>query len=258
MLIQQFRDAVYHAFSKRPDATMDLVDALTVARHVASPVALSTETPFRRRFSSVYDVLREKVLDAQGLHPLLYQAQPDDADQVAGFRVYALDTTPNERPTAATLPDRGLLKDQSDEPARIGFKFSWLARLVQRGTSWVAPWDVQRVPTTQTENQVARQQVAALAQTETAPTVIVADSRYASHIFLGIFATWHHVFALVRLRNHQVLYERPVSKEPGAKGAPRKHGARFKLATLVRPPDRADSGKSRGKRSNCKHGWAYI
>ena len=238
MLIQQFRDAVYHKFAKRPDATMDLIDALTVARHVDSPVALSIETPFRRRFSSVYDVLREKVLDSQVLHQLLHQAQPDDAERVAGFRVYALDTTPNERPTAETLPDRGLLKDRSDEPARIGFKFSWLGRLIQRGTSWIAPWDVQRVATTQTENQLARQQVAALAQTETEPTVIVADSRSASHVFLGIFATLRHLVALVRLRNNQVLYERPVPKEPGAKGAPRKHGVRFKLAAPARPPDR--------------------
>ena len=128
------------------------------------------------------------------MHQLLHEAQPPDAEQIAGFRVYALDTTPNERPTAETLPERGLLKDQADEPTRIGFKFSWLARLVQRGTSWIAPWDVQRVPTNQTENQIARQQVAALAQVETAPTVIVADSRYASHIFLGIFAALRRVW----------------------------------------------------------------
>lgn len=238
MLIQQFRDAVYHKFAKRPDATLDLIDALTIARHVDSPVALSMETPFRRRFSSVYDVLREKVLDVEVLHPLLHQAQPDEAECVAGFRVYALDTTPNERPTAETLPDRGLLKEQNDEPARIGFKFSWLARLIQRDTSWIAPWDVQRVSTTQTENQVARQQVAALAQIGAEPAVIVADSRYASHGFLSIFATVRHLFALVRLRNNQVLYERPVPKESGTRGAPRKHGARFKLAAPGRPPDR--------------------
>jgi len=239
MLIQQFRDAVYHKFSQRPDATMDLLDALTIARHVESPVALSTESPFRRHFSSVYDVLAQKPFEPQPLHQLLHDAQPSDAECVAGFRVYAVDTTPNERPAAETLPDRGLLKDQVDEPARIGFKFSWLARLVQRGTSWIAPWDVCRVPTNQTENQSARQQVAALAQIEKTPTVIVADSRYASHIFLGLFATVRQLFALVRLRNNQVLYERPVPKQPGARGAARKHGPRLKLAAPTRPPDRS-------------------
>lgn len=247
MLIQQFRDAVYHKFSKRPDATMDLLDALTVARHVESPVALSTELPFRRRFSSVYDVLEQEILESQVMHPLLYEAQPSDAEQVAGFRVYALDTTPNERPAAETLPERGLLKDQVDEPTRVGFKFSWLARLIQCGTSWIAPWDVRRVPTTQTENQIARQQVESLARIEKAPTVIVADSRYASHIFLGIFATLRQFFALVRLRNNQVLYECPLPKEPGTKGAPRKHGARFKLAAPPRSPDRMASWQVAGQ-----------
>jgi hypothetical protein len=34
-----------------------LIDALTVAGHVSSPVALSEEAPFRRKFSMVYDTL---------------------------------------------------------------------------------------------------------------------------------------------------------------------------------------------------------
>ncbi len=238
MLIQQFRDAVYHTFTQRADATMDLLDALTVAHHVESPVALSEELLFRRRFSSVYDVLEQADSEPQWLHHLCHEAQPPDAECVAGFRVYAVDTTPNERPAAETLADRGLLKDQVHEPTRLGFKFSWLARLIQCGTSWIAPWDVRRVPTHQTENQSARDQVAALAQIEKTPTVVVADSRYASHIFLGIFATVHHLFALVRLRNNQVLYERPVPKVPGTRGPARKHGARFKLAAPPRSPDR--------------------
>ena len=50
-LIQQFRNAVYQNLLKRPDAVLDLIDALTVAGHVESPVALSEEAPFRRKFS---------------------------------------------------------------------------------------------------------------------------------------------------------------------------------------------------------------
>ena len=50
-LIQQFRDAVYQSLQKRPDAILDLIDALTVAGHVESPVALSEEPLFRRKFS---------------------------------------------------------------------------------------------------------------------------------------------------------------------------------------------------------------
>jgi hypothetical protein len=34
---------------------MDLIDVLTVASHVESPVALREETPFRRKVSMIYD-----------------------------------------------------------------------------------------------------------------------------------------------------------------------------------------------------------
>ena len=72
-LFQQFRQLVYQILPKRADATLDLIDALTVAGHVDSPVALSEEVPFRRKFSSVYDVLSEGEIDNEELHPILYE-----------------------------------------------------------------------------------------------------------------------------------------------------------------------------------------
>jgi len=74
---QQFRQALYQILPKRADATLDLIDALTVAGHVASPVALSEEVPFRRKFSSVYDVLGEGELNSADLQTLLSEHQPD-------------------------------------------------------------------------------------------------------------------------------------------------------------------------------------
>ena len=99
-LIQQFRDAVYQSLHKRPDAILDLIDALTVAGHVASPVALSEEPLFQRKFSMVYDALRHAVIDFDHLMQTLLDYQPANSDTIAGFEVYGLDTTPNERPEA--------------------------------------------------------------------------------------------------------------------------------------------------------------
>jgi hypothetical protein len=48
ILIQQFRNAVYQSVLKRADGFFNLLDALTVAGHVNSPVALSEEAPFGR------------------------------------------------------------------------------------------------------------------------------------------------------------------------------------------------------------------
>jgi hypothetical protein len=104
--IQQFRDAVYQNLHKRSDAVMDLIDALTVAGHVESPVALSEETPFRRKFSMVYDTLHNAELDLDRLPETLLAFQPGDSETIAGYEVYGLDATPNERPEAETLPER--------------------------------------------------------------------------------------------------------------------------------------------------------
>jgi hypothetical protein len=44
--ISQFRKAVYQSLSRRADILFDLIDALTVAGQVSSPVALSEQKPF--------------------------------------------------------------------------------------------------------------------------------------------------------------------------------------------------------------------
>ena len=209
MLIQQFRKAVYQSMRKRADANLDLVDALTVAGHVNSPVALSEETPFRRKFSSIFDTLLHGEIDFDLLLPALMEYQPGDSEQIAGYEIHALDCTPNERDEAETLEDRGSLKTEKDEPVRYGHKYSWLVRLMHWGTSWVAPEDVRRVETSLTDSQVASVQVRELDQRNSKPKVVVADSLYANSIFLAIFLELKNVVALVRMRCNQVLYGPP-------------------------------------------------
>lgn len=208
---------------------------------VMSPVALSEEAPFRRKFSAIYDVLSAGQLEAAVLQPLLYEHLPAECDTIAGYEVYGVDTTPDERPEAETLAERGLLKAQKNEPARVGQKFSWLARLVKRGTSWVAPWGVRRVKTESTDNLTAVDQVKALDQQSSRPKVVVADSLYANQVFLAVFLLVTSVVALVRLRQNLTLYEKPLPKPPGSKGAPRKHGPTFKMRQPRRALDRTEA-----------------
>lgn len=51
---------------------LDLIDVLTVAGHVESPVTLSEEAPFRRKFSSVYDVLTAGEIAQEQLAQVLH------------------------------------------------------------------------------------------------------------------------------------------------------------------------------------------
>jgi hypothetical protein len=226
---------------KRADAIFDLIDALTVAGHVDSPVALSEEAPFRRKFSSIFDTLRQGEFDFDLLLQVLHEYQPPNSEELAGCEVYALDCTPNERPEAETLEDRGSLKAQKDEPVRYGHKYSWLGRLVHWGTSWVAPVDIRRVDSSLSDSQVGALQVEELDVRNPKQKAVVADSLYGNNIFLAVFLVVKHAFALVRLRCNQVFYERPKPHLKGTRGAPAKHGAKFKLSKPSRAPDRTET-----------------
>lgn len=234
--IIEFREAVYQKVIWRPAAVLDLIDALTVNGHVDSPVALSESPLFRRKFSSVYDALVRGQLDV-GLKDLLSNGQDTNWEKIAGYEIHAIDATPNERMAAETLPDRGALKAQQKDPLRYGHKYSWLVRLVQSSTSWVAPEDVERISTDTTDTKLAAQQIQALALRNKQPKVVTADSRYRDKHFLSAFAGLENTYALVRLQNNQKLSQEPDPKPEGSRGAPRKHGADFQLTAIEREPD---------------------
>ena len=238
---ERFRREVYQSFEQRADAGLDLVDALTSAPTVGSPVGLSASTLFRRGFSSVYDFLRSGRMVLPRLRRVLFRHQPEDAETIAGYEVYAVDCTGDPATEAKTLPDRGQSKKGRNAPLEVGHTYSWLVRLVQRGTSWCMPLDIGRVSTESSDSQVGADQVAALAEHNRRPKVVVADSLYCNATFLVIFLTVEYIYALVRIRSNRVLYEQPPEREPGQKGRPRKHGTKFKLSAPDRPPDRAET-----------------
>lgn len=217
---------------------MDLLDALSSAGHVDSPVGLSESVLFRRGFASVYDVLEEGELSEAALREIFSQSQPEGSETIAGYEVHAIDCTPVPRPEAETLPGRIYLKSQTGQPAQVGEKFSWLVRLVKRGTSWVAAQDIQRVSAEHTDSQVAVGQVMQLDKQNDRPKVVVADSLYGNHGFLAVFLAVRTVVGLVRLRSNLRLYENPIPKPPGSKGRPPVHGPAFKLTAPARPADR--------------------
>ena len=239
--ISEFRKAVYQSLSKRADSLFDLIDALTVAGQVSSPVALSEQKPFRRKFESVYDGLENGEMDIGEILSLLPDCVPEDSEMIAGYKVYAVDATPNEHEEAETLADRSVLKSSQAEPMRYGHKYSWLVRLIQCGTSWVAPVDIERISTETTDTKLAAVQVQELDLRDGQPKVIVADSRYEERHFLGIFEHFQHTFGLIRLHGNRVLYEQPQQKPKGSRGAPRKHGQSFKLNGVHRAADQSQT-----------------
>ena len=206
-----------------------------------SPVALSEETLFRRKFSSLFGTLVHGEIDFGPFLQAFFEHQPDNGEQIAGFEVYGLDCTPNEREEAETQEDRGSLKAQKDEPVRYVHKYSWLVRLMNWGTSGVAPVDVRRVDTSITDSQIAGVQAKELDLRHSKPKVVVEDSLYGNPGFLAVFLALKNTFALVRLRSNLVFYGQPKPHPKGTKGAPAKHGAKFKLSEPSREPDRSET-----------------
>jgi hypothetical protein len=238
---ERFRREVYQSFEQRADAGLDLVDALSSAPTVESPVGLSESSLFRRGFSSIYDFLKSGRILLPRLRRVLFRHQPEEAETIAGYEIYAVDCTGDPAPEAKTLPDRGQSKKGRNAPLEVGHTYSWLVRLVERGTSWCMPLDLGRVPTGSSDSQVGAEQVAALAEHNRHPKVVVADSLYCNAMFLTIFLTVQFVYGLVRIRSNRVLYEQPPEREPGHRGRPRKHGPKFKLSEPSRTPDRVET-----------------
>jgi len=239
--VSEFREAVYQSLKRRADILFDLIDALTVAGQVSSPVALSEQKPFRRRFCSVYDGLENGEMDIGEVLSLLPACVPEGSETIAGYKVYAVDATTNEHEQAETLPDRSVLKSSQAEAMRYGHKYSWLVRLINFGTSWVAPVDIERISTEATDTKVATVQVQELDVRDPQSKVIVADSRYEDHLFLGIFERLKHTFGLIRISSNRVLYAEPQPKPAGSRGAPRKHGKPFKLNGAHGPEDQSET-----------------
>ena len=239
--LSEFRKAVYQSLRRRADVLFDLIDALTVAGQVSSPVALSEQKPFRRKFCSVYDGLENGEMNMEELLSLLPDCMPEDSESIAGYKVYAVDATANEHEQAETMPDRSVLKSSKKEPLRYGHKYSWLVRLIHFGSSWVAPVDIERIDTEATDTKVAAVQVQELDVRDPETKVIVADSRYEEQRFLGIFEHLQHTFGLIRLHSNRVLYEEPQQKPKGSRGAPRKHGQPFKLNGGHRAEDQRET-----------------
>ena len=240
-MINRFRREVLSSFSKRGEGLLDLIDGLSSREQVESPVSVSESALFQRKFSSVYDVLREGEIDESKLRKTLYTNQPRDAGEIAGYAVYALDCTDEPHPKAETLADRTQSKKGKDAPKVVGHRYSWLVRLVQVRPSWSMPQDVRRVSSQSSDNLEAVEQVKALDKQGPGWKVVVADSLYSNYVFLGVFLLVQTVVGLVRIRRNQVLYENPPARQAHQKGRPRTHGDKFKPAAPARPADRSET-----------------
>jgi hypothetical protein len=213
----------------RRDALFDLVDALMCEGAVSSFVRLSQSERFMRKWPSRYAAVEDGEIDSDWLRTYLAGQVPQ-----TGICVFPLDGSSWARPRSRVLDDRQYVYQASSDvnggTITVGYPYSLLEWCVEPHSSWSLPIDVQRVPSTQTAQEVGAAQIKALAHARSACLealdIVAVDGKYGNAPFLRSVKGLRSGVA-ARLRCDWVLYGSPPPHHPHQKGRPRVHGDRF-------------------------------
>jgi hypothetical protein len=231
---------MYQSFNKRADTLMDLVDAVCSQTRANSVVELSLQSCFQRSYSAIFKAMGE------------YRPGDDDLGKLAGpylpqpeqrpFWLLGVDVTPQPRPYARTLEERGFVYQPNviwgNKPITIGHQYSTVALLPEKEGAHPAPWVVplscRRVKLAESKTLVGAEQIGALLENEQLPfhdqlTVEVGDSDYSKPIFLTANRKHPHLVSLVRCRGNRVFSRLDYHSAAETGGAPSYYGAPFNL-----------------------------
>lgn len=227
--IIEFRQRVYDCLEQGKDAQFQIIDALLSDMRVDSYAELSLSPQFERGWGSAYDALENGSLQREGLSQLFIGQLPAE-----GVVVCPLDTTVWPHPKARTL--EGLMyeisptKAAKKQTAVVGHVYSLIGWTRERGSSWCLGLKNERLTLATDAIQLGVKQVKELVKTRqelgaTGLTVVPADGKYGTHLFLGPLRDQAQLAVVTRLRCDRVLYGPPRRRK--GQGRPRKHGQRF-------------------------------
>ena len=227
--LTQFRQAVYHTFTQRATALLELVDAVAQVPRPHSLAVLSLV--MQRHWTTLDDALDAGRIDLEALRPLLAQTAGAVAPyRVAGCRVVLLDHPGFPRPAAPTVAAREVYPGPNGTRA-VGHRYSWLTQLVDADGAWVAPLDVERIGPGSPPVGIGLTQLARLAQVSDEPVIAMADREYGVNDVLRVVPQLPGVpiTCIARVRRNLVFYQPPPPRQPGQRGAARKYGDRVQL-----------------------------
>jgi len=239
--LQLFREELYQLLKARPDALLDLLDALSSSPNARSVVELSLSPLFRREYSSVSDAIdnffqpsspekayEERWAWEKELARLIGRFLP--APQQRKFWLLGTDVVPISRPFAPTLGDRMFVHQpnpvRSNKPITIGHQYSVVAFLPEKkqpdDPPWVVPLEVRRVRSEEKPTAVSAEQLTALMEDDQQPfhealCVHVADSAHSVANYLGRVGVHRNWVSVTRVAENRVFY-RQFPLEQGNKG----------------------------------------
>jgi hypothetical protein len=237
--LADFRRQLYACFVRAGDALMNAADALLTQTAAQSFVELSLSPCFERRWPSLYEAFEDATIDRDALLGLFAGFAPPAQ---AGQRlVVGVDASSIARPLARTARDRTYVHasnlPETSKPVVAGWQFSTLAVLPETCSSWTYVLDNRRIPSEQTQAQVAAAQLEALVPLLPLDTLLTGDGYYGSLTFLTLTQAVS-CDKLLRLAKNRVLYG-PAPPKTNKRGRPRLDGEAFhcKDATTQGPPD---------------------
>ena len=248
---QQFRQVLYQNLNKRADTALELLDALCGFPAAESPVELSLSPEFRRTYTALY-----KAVDAVNWEDISVAKLTADAvprPKQYPFWLFVVDVTPQPRPFARTLADRGFVYYPNpvggNKPVTSGHQYSTVVLRTEKEArmtkSWVVPMSVRRVATDEDKELVGARQIRALLEEPALPwhgelTVEVGDTSYSKPAYLHANREYDNLVTVARVRSNRTFYRQfvyPDGQRPSHR--PKCYGEAFKLPdpTTWHPPD---------------------
>lgn len=223
--LKQFRSCVYTILGNGKDTLFDLMDAVLVTRGVKSFVELSLSPVFRRKWSSIYEVLEDSSPPRAELMES-YIEQIPHTEQI----VLAGDHTAWPRLEAVTLKER-TYEHQSQpmsgsKPVTLGQGYSTIAWVPEASGSWALPLLHERINSFSNPIEKAASQLRQVCLKLPKRPLSLWDAEYGCASFVNQTADIA-CDKLFRLRSNRVLYGTP--KAYTGTGRPRLHGDKFKL-----------------------------
>lgn len=222
---------------------MELVDAICSNPDARSVVEYSLTPCFRRSYSSIFKAINEMVWDDRHIAHLVAPYLPRPKGR--SYWLLGSDVTPQPRPFAYTLADRGMVHQpnaiKGNKPVTVGHQYATTAVLPETeagvSPSWVVPLMTRRVKTSEDKELVGSEQINALLTDPALPfgdsfCVDVADSSYSKPACLYSKRQHPKLVSLTRLRGVRVLYRQfvPDPNEPrSGAGRLQHYGERFAL-----------------------------
>jgi hypothetical protein len=203
---------------------MDLVDALCSYPEADSVVAYSLSPVFRRSYSTISKALSEMRMAEVVLPHLLLPYLPRPRQRP--FWLLLLDVTPQPRPYAQVVADRGLVYAptvvKGNTPVTIGHEYASVALGLEPeagvSCSWVLPLLTKRVASDADKELVGATQIEALLTDPRLPfaqdlCVEAGDTSYSKPAYLHAHRHHPNLVTIVRVRSNRTFYHQSVPEE---------------------------------------------